>query len=332
MRQDKDRVIHRAMGRISGDIAVMPIADVVIWLANRGHAGRLTVESEGVEKTFDIEPGMVTRATSNAAREYFGQFLLHFGLLTEDQLERAFETQRETGVLLGRILVMIGIVPEEQVIQSLRVKISESLLACCRWRTGRFEFVGDAPKRTEAQIEVAVPLRDLFSEGTQREEVWRRFEIAFPSPSHVAIVDEARVRTEAIDAPDRRLLELCRSGLSVSEMTLELHATDYQIAAGLLGLYERRMIAPAEPTTDLPVPGTFREDAVSTTHRAAVPQVVREPSYDERRALSAKQRYVLGRVDGKRTVQAIIEVSPMHDLEALQILDAFVRDQLVRID
>lgn len=322
------------MGRIEGDIAVMPLADLVIWLAHRGLSGTLTVDDGTTTKTFDVEDGMATRATSNTHREYFGQSLLHFGLLTEDQLQRAFETQRETGVLLGRILVMIGIVPEEQVIQCLRVKISESLLDAFKWKTGHFAFVAARPARGEAKIEVAVPLFDLHAEGVMRDEVWRRFELAFPSPSHLAIVDDSKVPPGTTpDDLDGRIIELCRAGLSVAEMTLELHATDYQIASALLSLYELRLVAPTEPTTDLPVTTEFRADTkdVFTTRRDAVPQVVRAPSYDERRALTAKQRYILARVDGKRTVQAIIEVSPMHDLEALQIIEAFERDQLLRL-
>ncbi len=322
------------MGRIEGDIAVMPLADVVIWLAHRGLAGTLTIEDGATTKTFDVEDGMAVRATSNTAREYFGQFLLHFGLLTEDQLQRAFDTQRETSVLLGRILVMIGIVPEEQVIQCLRVKISESLLDGFKWRAGRFAFEAQPPARGEAKIEVAVPLRDLHAEGVMREEVWRRFELAFPTPSHLAIVDDAKVpRTATPDDLDGRIIELCRAGLSVAEMTLELHATDYQIASALLSLYELGLITPSEPTTDLPVPSEFHAEAkvIRETRREAIPEVVRVPSYDERRALSAKQRYILARIDGKRTVQAIIEVSPMHDLEALEIIEAFEREQLIRL-
>ena len=324
------------MGRIGGDITVMPVADVVIWLANRGHCGTLTIRDDEREKTFDLEKGMAVRATSNLPREYFGQFLLHFGLLTEDQLQRAFDTQRETSVLLGRILVMINIIPEEQVIQSLRVKISESLLECFKWKAGEFEFVDDVAPRSGPKIEVAVPLIDLHAEGMMRDEVWRRFERVFPTSSHIANVDETKVpRGSTPDNLDGRILELCRAGLSVEEMTLELHATDYQIAAALLSLFDLQLISPAEPTTALPIPQAFLEERIAMDanqpSRDAVPHVTRLPSYDERRALTAKQRYILARVDGKRTVQAIIQVSPMHDLEALEILRDFEDEQIIRL-
>src|SRR5687768_1020263 len=98
------------MGRLQGDLEVMPVADLTIWLSNRKANGILSVEKSAIKKEFSIEEGMIVRAASNDAREYFGQFLVHFGLLTEDQLERAFDAQRQTKVLLGRILVMIGIV------------------------------------------------------------------------------------------------------------------------------------------------------------------------------------------------------------------------------
>src|SRR5205823_12338659 len=111
------------MAEIRGDLSLMPVADLIIWFANRGGNGVFNVELGNVKKQFVFSNGMCVRASSTDPREYFGQFLIHFGMITEDQLQRAFETQRETKVLLGRILVMIGIVPEAQVLQTLEVKI-----------------------------------------------------------------------------------------------------------------------------------------------------------------------------------------------------------------
>jgi hypothetical protein len=39
----------------------------------------------------------------------------------------------------------------------------------------------------------------------------------------------------------------------------------------------------------------------------------------------------LARIDGKRNIQAIIQVSPMRDVEALEILQQFLRDGVIRV-
>lgn len=355
----------------------MPLSDLVIWLANRQKTGRLLVQKANVQKTFDIHEGAATRASSNDPREYFGQFLVHLGLLTEDQLQRAFQTQNETKVLLGRILVMIGIVPEEQVIQTLRIKVSESLLDSFRWREGEFTFFDEPAGEDRPQIELAVPLADIHREGLARADMWSTYNRVFPDPRFVLMVNDDRIPPSATpDTLDGRILTLARHGLSIEAITLDLHATDYQMAARLLQLYRNQAIIPQEPSmTLLPLQSSnaanhiakawqalkderysealryvdelghrhaqdpavqelrreLQSRAAAGLDRAAIPRLAAEPDSHQLRRLSAKQRYVLARIDGRRDVDAIIQVSPMHDEEALEILRQFRADRLIEV-
>jgi hypothetical protein len=370
------------VGRLSADLAVMPVSDLTIWLANRKKSGRLTVTDGQTEKAFDVVDGQATRAASNDPREYFGQFLVHHGLLTEDQLQRAFETQNETKVLLGRILVMIGIVPEVQVIQSLRLKVSESMLDCFRWREGRATFDEHPSTEDRPQIEVMVPLVDIHREGLARAEMWARYHQVFPDGRWVLQVHAERVPDSVTpDTLDGRIVALARHGLSIEAITLDLHATDYQMAERLLELFQHGAVVPMEPShTLLPLGPNqnlsdhvkkaraameqqkysealrwvdegsqvragddgmqevrieldqrVRRAGVGELDRKAVPSLVKAPQPNDVRRLSAKQRYVLARIDGARTVEAIIQVSPMHDREALEILRQFEADRWIRL-
>lgn len=366
------------VAHLEGDLSLMPMGDVVIWLANRRATGHLVLEQETVRKEFAIHHGMAKRAASNDAREYFGQFMIHLGLLTGDQLERAYGTQRETNVLLGRILVMIGIVPEEQVIQTLRIKIAESLLDAFRWRWGRFTFTDVPAHEPRPLVDVSVPLLHLHREGVARSEMWVHFRKLFPDPSQPLEVEDARVPESATsDTLEGRIVDLARNGLDMESITLELHATDYQVASRLLDLHRMGAVYPSsEPRDQVQVPQSndhlsdaraamddgrlgeamrfiqdgarldpanrayadLRRDVEARARgddddrtRSVVPIRLRETTDAELRSMSARQRYVLGRVDGRRTVQAIIHVSPMHDLEALDILRNLEQAGVVRL-
>lgn len=370
------------MAGIKGDLSVMPLLDVVIWLANRGLCGTLTVESRTNRTVFDIETGMVTRSSSNNPRHYFGQFLIHFGLLTEDQLQRAFETQSETEVLLGRILVMIGIVPEEQVIQALRVKFAENLLGAMHWQDGVFSFEEGVSTKARPRIEVAVPLVDVHAEGLQRAATWAEYDRLIPSQNVMFGIKDGQIRKVPGHPIDDRIIQLARHGNSVEAITLELHATDHQVAVRLISLVKAGVLQPREPsvqvelhdlTADLPehhldmakdamanreFTAAFRHvqagaeqapddpqfialrteledrsrDARSAAlSRDAVPRLVASLEPPQTRRMSAKQRYLLARIDGKRNVQSIIQVSPMHDFEALDILEHFCADGVVEL-
>lgn len=372
------------MAEIKGDLVLMPLADLVIWFANRGVDGVLTVESGPVRKDFTLKGGRCTRAASNDPREYLGQFLVHFGLITEDQLQRAFDTQRETKVLLGRILVMIGIVPEEMVVQALQVKISETMLDAFRWKAGRFQFISGLPDDPRPEVEVGVSLADVHREGVHRAGMWEEFNRVFNLSMYLTVWDKRIPPAASLDTLDGRILALARHGMSIEAITLELHATDYQVAARLYELYRAGAIEPREPSETLNVadvgvgagpvnhaelarkaladadysgafrharasmkadPGNtelshltdqierkFREEIqAEIVSKDSVPVLLKEVDDRQSHKLNAKQRYILARIDGKRSVQAIIQVSPMRDIEALEILRGFLREGLVQL-
>lgn len=372
------------MGHLQGDLSVMPLADLAIWFANRGTSGVLSVERGNIKKEFVLVNGTLARAASNDPREYFGQFLIHFGLLTEDQLERAFETQRETKVFLGRILVMIGIVPEEKIVQTLSVKISESLLDAFRWNAGRFTFTDQPPEESRPEVEVSVGLVDLHREGLRRNALWEQFKQVFPSQQAQLSVTELRVPPGlGMDTLDGRIIALARHGMTIESIALELHATDYQCAARLYELHRLGIIEPREPVllpsrSDLTLPpgamthtdlaknamaandytrafkhvqvsmkndpenveltqlseqieGKFREHLSEAVSRETIPALQRPLDDSEQKMLSPKQRYILGRIDGKRTVHAIIQVSPMRDVEAMEIMRFLKRQGIIRL-
>jgi hypothetical protein len=62
---------------------------------------------------------------------------------------------------------------------------------------------------------------------------------------------------------------------------------------------------------------------------ARVPSLRVDHEVLRRLPLSAPERYLLSRVDGQRTVEAIIQVSPIHELDALRCFRGFVDQGLV---
>ena len=328
------------MGRVEGDLAVMSFADLAQWLGDRKLSGRLHVVHDTRAMDFDIQDGMVVRASSNDPSDYFGQFLIHYGLITEDQLQPAFQTQRETSVLLGRILVMIGAVPEEQIIQILRVKFSENMLLGFGWTEGHFDFrTGVIPTKKPA-IEVAVPIVDIHREGVRREEVVRNFERLVPNwQCRLRVLEGQPIPTFSTTSMRSRILALARQQLSIESIALELHATRHQLAARILQLLEAGLVEiqkplgqppPPLPPPDIPLSEQLKRDLAVASSSIPV-LAINLPLSNLELPLTAKQRYLLARVDGQRTVQAIIQVSPMKETEALVILRELERNGLIRL-
>ena len=102
-----------SMRGLVGDFATMPLKDLVVYLWNRQATGHLTLENRGVHKEILLDLGQIYNASSNLPREYVGQYLINLGHITEEQFHKAYATQQETKIFLGRILEMIGLVAEE---------------------------------------------------------------------------------------------------------------------------------------------------------------------------------------------------------------------------
>ncbi len=159
----------------------MPLKDLAVYLWNRQATGTLTLERESTRKQVTLKDGFVINAYSNLPREYLGQFLINLGHISEEQFNRAFETQKETKVFLGRILVMIGLVSEPVVTTVLNLKFRETMLEAFDWpQDATFSYEQKVEKQTD-NLNVKVSLLDIHKESDFRAQAWEQFRAAFPS-------------------------------------------------------------------------------------------------------------------------------------------------------
>lgn len=374
------------MQGLVGDFSTMPLKDLVVYLGNRRTTGTLVLERDGVRKKVVLVNGLVVRASSNQRREYLGQFLINLGHINEDQFNKAYETQKETRVLLGKILSMIGLVPEKVVLNGLSLKIRETLLEAFQWERGTFSFEPAQSVEVGDELELQIDLLDIHREGEFRETAWKAIRAVFP---HGEV--RLRLNEEQLPEPlkpgtlDTRLVELIKEGATIDEMILALHATDFYLYQRLYALYRLEAIAVVPP--DPPVESledTDVEKSLSTSqivryarqlletgnapeaehaarkahslspspetaellHRAeallltqlrqelmsaTVPSLLVSAEKLKDLQLSAPEKYLLSRVNGTRQLSAIVNASPLQELEALKWFRRFVQTGLVKL-
>ncbi len=143
------------MRGLLGDLATMPLRDLVAYLGNRKATGTLVVERPDERHQVVLRDGAVIQAGSNAPREYLAQFLLNMGMITEDEYTQAFQQQLATKVALGKILVDSGKVPEDAIRNALSLKFREALLGCFDWTEGRFTFTPGEPATQVQGLDVS---------------------------------------------------------------------------------------------------------------------------------------------------------------------------------
>ena len=232
---------------LRGSLKTMSITDVLEWIDRRSVAGALTVESGTTNRSFHyFDSGSVTGASSNLPGEHLGQLLLSRSLVSDEQLREAFSAQGETGVLLGKVLLMTGAVSESDLRDVLELKIRESMCDVLSWDAGLFLF--ERGNSAVSEVPVSVPLRTTIDLGAKQAVRWREIrklissdDMTFWVKDHFAVQDpgaSSQVRDQVT-----RLVDCIERGLTVGQMILEHHGRRLQVCTHLGELVQRDAIA-----------------------------------------------------------------------------------------
>src|SRR5687767_6943153 len=157
---------------IAGNLATMSVVDLLQFLETGQKSGVLRVSRESVSKEIFLENGSIIGSTSTDPKEYFGQFLLHYGKIDEPQLRLALENQRrQRQVPLGRILLSMGVFNEREMIELLHLRALEIMYELFLWERADFQFEDHAPM-PDNLIRIEIKPTSVIMEGVYRIDEW----------------------------------------------------------------------------------------------------------------------------------------------------------------
>jgi hypothetical protein len=126
---------------VRGALSTMPAEDVLEWVARRKISAPITFERRGIVRSVVVEDGVVVWASSNRRDEQLGVILVRSGLVAERALADSLEARAETGVPLGKVLLMSGLITEIDLIEILATKIRETVTDIVTWTEGTYDIV-----------------------------------------------------------------------------------------------------------------------------------------------------------------------------------------------
>ena len=187
---------------IAGNLATMSVADLLQFLETGQKSGVLRVSRESVTKEIFFEKGSIIGSTSTDPKEYFGQFLLHYGKIDESQLRLALESQRkQRHIPLGRILLAAGVFSETEMMELLRLRALEIMYELFLWEQADFQFEPQAPL-PENLIRIEIKPTSVIMEGVYRTDEWRRYREILPSDRVVLGLVPGRTPTGVKEGSD----------------------------------------------------------------------------------------------------------------------------------
>jgi PAS domain S-box-containing protein len=162
-------------------------AELLVKHASQQRTGRLVIASGSHEKELFIEKGKIISCSSNDPSRFLAQRLIASGLISEEQRQKALEIRRETQLALGRILVILGALTENQLHDAMRQKAEEEIAELSTWTEAKYVFVEE-----EIPTLQLVPLRVDVAELIvhQLEHRDKRKVATLPAIDVASIVDE----------------------------------------------------------------------------------------------------------------------------------------------
>ncbi|HEV7922518.1 MAG TPA: DUF4388 domain-containing protein [Thermoanaerobaculia bacterium] len=270
---------------VSGNLKTMLPGDLLQWLSLGQKSGTLVVSNAGVTKKIFFRNGRVISSASNDPREYLGQFLVSHGYITEPELKKAMEVQMQSRILLGKILVMIDAISEEDLLRLMRLKAEEEIYDIFLWREGAFEFLDDELPQME-MVPLQVDVTGIIMEGTRRVDEWVRIRELIRDETLVPRldrpVDDQILDDEELGDAARTVVLAIDGRRTIADIMLESRSSAFLVSSTLYHLAREGYVTlqdlaatapppPPEPPVSGPMPVvgmTEDEEIVSMLTRA----------------------------------------------------------------
>jgi CheY-like chemotaxis protein len=165
---------------MNGDIAAIPLAEVLQILQMQRQTGVLRISNTRTVITISIRQGLVDLVQSRGASDEFrlGRYFIERGLVSRDELDTMLKvrTDEPGPKLLGDALIDSGKVSKEDLTDALTRQSSELIYDVLRWPFGRFTFAKEAFRPEAEAAKLGIGVSGLVLEGFRRVDEWRLME------------------------------------------------------------------------------------------------------------------------------------------------------------
>ncbi|MEO8036850.1 MAG: DUF4388 domain-containing protein, partial [Acidobacteriota bacterium] len=222
---------------VTGNLKTMTPGDLLQWLSLGQKTGTLLVSSDTVQKRVFFRNGRVISSASNDPREYLGQFLMSRGYISEPELKKAMEVQLQSKILLGKILVMIEVISEKDLVRLMRLKAEEEIYDLFLWNDGKFEFIDDELPTME-MIPLQVDVTGIIMEGTRRADEWMRIREIIADETMIPVIDVPVEpgADEELDDVSRTIVHAIDGRRSIADLVLETRSSAFVVSSTLYNM------------------------------------------------------------------------------------------------
>src|SRR3989304_2051873 len=179
-----------------------------------------------------------------------GNLLLRRGKITKTDLQKAVSLQKQSGRLIGAIMLELGLLNKAELTQYLKTQVEEIVYNLFSWSEGEFSFQDDL-KPPEDQILVNLDTMNLIMEGTRRIDEWMEIRKSLPEHnrllSHV-LQPALNQREITLTSEEYQVLMMVDGQKSYSDIMETSPSGDFVTVKAVHTLLGQSLILPGEVT------------------------------------------------------------------------------------
>lgn len=159
---------------LEGTLRDFSLADIFQLIGLQRKTGVLTLRGKDDTVTVTFLDGKVVAADSLNKRleNRLGTVLVKSGFLSNEQLTRALEIQKETLQRLGFILVHYKIISQDDLRSALQLQILQIVYRLFRWKDGEYHFSQETTIEYDRDNVVPVSAESILMEGARMIDEW----------------------------------------------------------------------------------------------------------------------------------------------------------------
>jgi hypothetical protein len=159
---------------LEGTLRDFSLADIFQLIGLQRKTGVLTLRSKDDTVTVTFLDGKVVGADSLNRRleNRLGTVLIRTGYLSQDQLNRALEIQKETLQRLGFILTHYGIISAESLKEAINLQIMQIVYRLFRWKDGDYHFSQETTIEYDRDNVTPISAESILMEGARMIDEW----------------------------------------------------------------------------------------------------------------------------------------------------------------
>ncbi len=228
---------------MSGDIAAVPLAEILQVLQMQRQSGLLRINNHKVTLTITLRQGLLDLVEARGASREFrlARYFLEQGVATKEELEADLDAE---DFVLGEALIAREKITREGLHDALSKQSSELVYDVLRWPFGRFVFTKETPSKEADAARLGLSVSGLVLEGFRRVDEWRLMESTIDF-DQVLNIDQAAVEAlgpDKLNRVEQRVLAAINGERTVSEIIHESAVGSFDAIKSLYQLIQSRVV------------------------------------------------------------------------------------------